>query len=314
MPETSVAQVHYARLLENLSIDYMPKGLVAEELVPVVPVVHENDKYVVWNRDDRMSTVDDLRPDGVRARQVDFGWTYAGYFTEERALEVKLTDRERDNADNILQLQLSKVRGVQAKLLINQEIRIAGMFANTANYASTNVVNIGSVATNQFNNASFTGSIEQVIDSAKETVRIQLGGELANRLVIPKAVAMVVKRDAKIRDLIKFTHSDLLSGGDLPPVLWDLEVRVPAASYNTAIEGATGNMTDVWGKHMWVMYRTDNPGLNQINFGYIFRVKGLQVKTWREEPIDTTFFRPFYNQTEKIVSPYAGYFMQNVIA
>jgi len=118
-------------------------------------------------------------------------------------LSARLTDRERRNADNLLKLQLLKVNGIQGILMLNQENRIATLMNDTTKFAASNQVNVGAVATNQWNNGSFTGSIEQVIDTGKEAGRIQMGGLAFNRLIIPKAVAMIVKRDAQIRDLIK---------------------------------------------------------------------------------------------------------------
>jgi len=73
-------------------------------------------------------------------------------------------------------------------------------------------------------------------------------------------------------------------------------------------------MVDLWGKHVWAVYRVDAGSTDTPNFGYIFRVAGMQVKSWHDDEVDATFYRPTYNQTEKIVSPYAGYLMQNVIA
>lgn len=52
--------------------------------------------------------------------------------------------------------------------------------------------------------------------------------------------------------------------------------------YNTAAEGQTASLSPVWGKHAWLGYITQNPGVQQINGGYKFRMRnGRQVT--REE-------------------------------
>ncbi len=315
MPQTTVQNVHFSRPLETLSIDYYPEGLIAETIWPVVTVVHEADKYYVWNRGEKFRLIDDLRADGTAARRIDVSFTTDGYVTHEHALETVITDRERNNQDAPLMLELTKTRAAQAIILVNQEFRIAGVMANTANYAASNQTNVGSVAANQWNNSAFTGSIEQVLDAAKEAIRIQTGGKQATQLVIPKAVALIMKRDTKTRELIKYTHSDLLTDGDLPPKLWGLSTVIPAAAYNSqGVEGEADTMVDLWGKHVFCLYKTPAPGLNQLNYGYIFRVGGMSVKQWRDERVDSTFYRVAYNQVEKVVSIYAGYLVQNAIA
>lgn len=314
MPYNDVRAVHYDRPLETLSIDYHPRGLIGESVFKVVPVQHESDLYYKFNRGDRFRMIDTTRADGTPAREVDFAFTTDGYVAEARAISVKLTDREMRNQDQELQLQLSKVRGAQDLLLLDQERKIANLLADSTQFAAANQTNIGALAANQWNNSSYSGSIEQTLDVAKDAVRLQTGGAMANQLVLPKAVALVVKRDAKIRELIKYTHSDLLVDGDLPMKLWNMDVLIPQATQNTGIEGNTDNLSDLWGKHAWVLYTAEAPGLTTLSFGYIFRVGNMTVKTWRDETIDTTYFRPEYIQTEKVVSPYAGYLMQNVIA
>lgn len=312
---TTVSNVHYSRPLETMSIAYHPQGMMAESIFTVCPVKFEADIYYVWDRGANFRAIDDLRPDGVRAKSVDFKFSTDGYHTDEHALETYLTERERKNSDDPLQLEIAKVHGAQDLILLQQEIRIAALLANTANYATTNTTNVGSVATNQWNNASFTGSIEQYFDNGSEAIRVQLGGLQSNTIVIPKPVAKIVKRDALVRELIKYTHSDLLVDGDLPNKLWNHQVVIPGTSYTSSLEGAASvSLSEVWGKHAWVLYRTGAPSIGTVNFGYIFRVGGVSVKTWRDESIDTTFYRPAYNQVEKIVSPYAGYLLQNVIS
>lgn len=313
MAQSTVSNVHYSQLLADLSIGYKPTGMVSEDVFVVVSVVHESDKYAVFNRTDPFTLIDDVRDDGTRAKMVDFGWTYSGYVTSEHALEARLTDRERANADNLLHLEVMKVNGVQGILMLNQENRIATLMSDANQYASTNKVTLS--GTGQWNNASFVGSIEQTIDSAKEAIRLQAGGVVANRLVIPKAVALVVKRDAKIRDLVKYTHQDLLVDGDLPPVLWGMKTTIPACVVSRSIEGsATPTLVDLWGKNVFVAYRTEAGSTDTPNFGYIFRVGGTMVQTWHEDNVGATFYRPTMNQAEKVVSAYAGYLITNAIS
>lgn len=308
----NVSAVHYARPLEMLAIDYHAAGMVAEEVFPVVPVVHWNDKYLVWDRDTAFTLPDDTVADGTAAKSLSTTFSYQTYVAMKHAYRFIITDAMVRNADSEIRLQVKHLRMTQDKILLNQEKRIAALMSNPANYAPGNTLALS--GTNQWNNASFAGSIEAYFDGATEAIRQQTGGMQATHTVIPKPVAKVMKRDALIRDLIKYTHADLLVDGDLPPMVWGLKVIIPAATYNVSNEGVPGSMVDVWGKNVYVLYRPDNPGDGVLAYGYIFRVGGVQVRQWRQEDIDSTVYEVAYIQDERIVSPYAGYLLQNVIA
>ncbi len=313
LAQQPVRGVHISAPLSALSIGYHPVGYVAERLAPVVPVEHENDLFYIWDRADALRELDSLRADGAEARMADYGWSQAPYVCEEYALKTRITDRQRQNADVSLQLEISKIRRVQDTVLLGQERRIAGLLSTTSLAASHQTTLSG---VNQWNNASFAGSIEQNIDTGNEAVRQDLGGLPPNVIVIPKAVAKVMKRDSKVRDLIKYTHAELLVDGELPPTLWGHEVIIPSVASVTAIENpsVTPAAADVWGKNVFLVYRTLNPGLDQITCAYIFRARPWQVKVWRQEEIDSTFYQPSIVQNEKLVAGLAGYGIFSAIA
>lgn len=321
LAQAPVRGVHISAPLSDLSIGYHPVGFIAERVHKVVPVNHENDLYYIWDRGDALREMDTLRADGTSAHLADFGFAPAAYVCEEYALKTRLTDRQKGNADKVLNLQLSKIRRVQDLILAGQERRAANLFSAAALPAANQTTLAG---INQFNNGGFVGSIEQVIDTADEAIRQQLGGLPPNQLIIPKAVAKVVKRDSKIRDLVKYTHADLLADGDLPPKLWGKDVLVPSvATVNANPTSSTGspwpienpatvlapgtNIFDIWGKNITVLYSNDNPGIDVISASYIFRSRPWMVKTWRDEEIDSEFYQPSFVQTEKLVSGFAVY-------
>lgn len=316
MPDTTVRGVHINAVLTNLSIGYHPSGMIAERVVPVVPVKKESDFYYVWNRGDAFRIPETRRPDGDRANAVDFGFTRDSYLCDEYALETRITDRQRDNADSVLSLELAKTRRTQDLIALAMEKRVAQMLTDPNSYAATNVVTLS--GTNQWNNASFAGSIEQVFDGAKEAIRLQTGGVAQAALaIIPRPVAQVIKRDAKVRDILKYTHSDLLVDGELPPRIWNLEVVIPTAveSVDREVYGVdSATLQDVWGKHVVVLHRPSAPAIDTLAFAYIFRARDWTVEQWRDEPTSCTWYRVSIVQAEKVVSKYAGYLIQNAIS
>lgn len=320
----SARGVHINVPLTTFSIGYHPDGFIAEQLFPVVPVVHESDYYYVWDqasafRRQRTDGYDSLVADGAIAKRVDFGATPDIYKAEKFAHTTRITDRQKQNQDPVLRLEISKTRRAQDLCLIDQELRVANIVTAAASYATANKTTLS--GTSQWNNASFVSQtsgtfsvIEQNFDNGKEAIRQSTGGKQPNVAVIPAAVAKVMKRDVGVRDSIKYTHADILTNGDLPEMLWGMKVLIPAAVYDNSVENETYTPVDIWGKSVILAYVEPNPGLDALTFGSIFRARAWQVRQWRNEEEEATYYEPGVIQAEKAVSFSAAYLIQNAIA
>ncbi|HLZ20721.1 MAG TPA: hypothetical protein VKQ30_01175 [Ktedonobacterales bacterium] len=316
--------VHINQPLSRFSVGYHPTGMVAEQIFNVIPVAHESDDYVVWDkgqafRVERTDGYGTLRADGSPSLLEDFGATLKNYRAEEFARKTRVTDRQRANQDDVFQLEVSKVRRVQDKILLDEELRVANILLTTANYPAANVTTLS--GTSQWNNASFASQtsgtfsvIEMNFDAGREAIRLATGGKEANVAIIPAAVARVMKRDVGVRDSIKYTHGDILENGALPDVLWGLRVICPAAVYTTSAEGEVPTMTDVWGKNVIIAYVDPNAGLDSLTLGKIFRARPWQVKQWRDEEVESTYYEPSLVQAEQLISGDCGYLIQSAIA
>src|SRR3989442_1180496 len=108
MPGMPVGQVHVSQPLSNLARLYRPldAGFIADEVVPRLPVQHEQDLYYTWQIGEFFGTdVTDLVPDRSEPRSIEFNATTAAYQTARRELAWDITDRERANADDQLRLE-----------------------------------------------------------------------------------------------------------------------------------------------------------------------------------------------------------------
>ncbi len=306
----SVNSTYVSAPLTNFSIGYHPKGLIARSVLDVVPVTKEAGEYFKWNRHDAARIPNSLRADGAESAILSFDLDSNGtYRVHEYALKTKITDRQRANADSVLKLEQAKTMRVKDLVELGLESRVATLLTTQANFASTNRTQLS--GTDQWNNASFAGSIEQVIDTGKEAVRQQTLGLDPDVIVIPSAVAKVIKRDASIRELIKYTHADLLVDGDLPPVLWGMKVVIPKAVNVTSRKGnATQTIADIWGKHV-VMVVSNGGGMTDVpTFGKIFQMGAPVVKTWRKEELSADFYE-YSMMTDEVI---ACYLIEDAIA
>lgn len=312
MSQIKVGDVHVDQVLTNLSIGYHPFGMVAERVAKVVPVKKESDKYYIWNRDtafrvDSTGSMS-LRADGTESKEIDFGLSTATYSAEEYALKALITDRQKDNADDILKLRESKMRRLQDLILLEQEIRVATLLTTAGNWDAANTSTPGVKW-----DAAASVTIEKNIDDAKEVVRAAIGLE-PNTIVIPAPIAKVAKRDSSIRELIKYTQNDLLVNGDLPPTMFGMNVIIPGATYATAAEGASSQTySSVYGESVILLYVSPEPVIDAPDSVKIFRSQEFLTRAWREEKLRGEYIEPSLIQDEVITSNISGYLYTSVL-
>lgn len=323
--------VHLNKLLANMSIEFRPTNgrYIIDELFPVLPVAFENDAYALWDkgqrfRVDRTDGRDTLRADGAQAKQFSFGWTYDSYIAEEWAGQFGVTDREVANSDGGLDIILGHSNGVYDAVLRDRELRVASTLTATATYSSTNRVTLS--GTDQFNNASFASqstalfsTIKNRINTGKDAVRTATGGLIPNTVVIPESVALVMENDPGLMDALKHNGAipNLVTDGNILPhggMFFGMKILRPSMSIQTENEGETATSVDVWGKNI-ILAVVGAPAPRTITFGLQFRKQEFgTLKSWRDDSIDTTWYRVGMIQAEKVVVADAGYLIKNAIA
>jgi len=298
--------VHVDAALTNLAIKYKNMGLVAERIFPIVKVMKESDKYYVFNREE-LIIEKTLRAAGSESKEITWDVSTSTYSANEHALKRLVPDRVKANADSPVRPNVTTTQKLTNKLLLAQEKRIQAIVQDTAQVTG------GANPTTQWDQTSPV--IENDVDAAKDGVR-QAAGVEPTSIVLPYKVAQIVKRDSTVRNLIRYTVPGdiLLRNGDLPPVLWNLEVIVAGAVYNTANEGQSESISDIWNDNVLVFYKEANPSIDALSLGYIFRVNDLVVKTWRDEPRGGDMIEVSMLEDEKVVANGAGYLIRNTCA
>ncbi len=289
--------------LTAFSIGYKPQNLIAEQVLPVVPHGNETGIYWVWDKESAFTIPNTLRADGTRPNTVDTTATKKSFAVEEYAVDVPITDREEKNADGILRLRQNKTRRGQDAILVDQERRVANALRTQLPSTSLTGTAKWSSADNSF--------IEAQIDDAKEAIRIETGGLEPNTIIIPRPITRHAKRNSTIRDLIKYTASDLLVNGELPPYMFGLKVLVPGALTNNGTTAVT--LSDVWGNDIIIAHVADAPELDTPSLGYIIRNGAFTTYQWRDDSISTNYVRPTVLQDELITFAGCGYVLKDVL-
>jgi hypothetical protein len=295
--------------------------LIADQVAPRKTVAKESDKYPIYGRQDQRQ-YSTLRANGAQANQINaFAIESEGtYSCDEHALKDVVTDRDRDNADAPIDVEFDTTEGLTAAVLLGRERRVAALCTTYANFATSgNRITLS--GTSQFNNAGYdaavtadrTLSIESRISVGKEAIRTYTGVK-PNTIVIPAAVAEVMKQDTKIREIIKYTDSSLLVNGDLPRTLWNMNVLIPGGIYDSANMGQSFTGADIWGKNIFMFYKSPTISPRSMSFGLTFEPRSRYVKKWRDEGVSGDYVEVSELLDEVILSEYCGYLIYSCIA
>lgn len=302
--------VHVNVPLTNFALQFRNRAFVAEEVFPVVPVVHESDVYYTFSREE-LRDVDTLRAAGTLAKEVEWVPSTASYQAEEYALRHLLPDRIVNNADAPVRPQQNTTSKLMKWIMLGQEKRIQAIAQNTANAVATVAV------APKWDGTSPT--IEKDIDTAKDSVRNNAGVE-PNAILLPENVKDVVKRDSTLRDLIRYVinlgagNRDLLMNGELPPVMFNLAIIIAGATEDTSKVGASSSIAKIWNDSVPVFYREQAVSLDAISWGYIMRVRTAMIKSYRDEHRDGEYIQGSMIQAEELVTSNAANLLTDVLS
>lgn len=304
--------VHVSTPLTNLAIKYRNPAFKASEVMPIIPVKFESDKYYKFYKEE-LRRIKSLRAMGAEAHEVEWTVTTETYTAEEYALKKLVPDRLRANSDIAIRPEMTTTEKLLAWIYLDYEMRMQEYVQNTANVQSS------ATPTVKWNGGG-TKTIEADIDAAKKSVRQNAGAD-ANSILMSPDVKDVVKKDSVVRDLIRYTMPNaatLLTSGELPPILWNLKTIVPGCVNDTANAGQSVSIADVWNDNVLVSYVDPSPSLDALTYGYTMRVRQggrleVMVQKWRENARKGDMIEVSVIQDEKSCANECAYLITDTI-
>ena len=298
------ANVHVDVLLSGISVKYQNKNFIAMEVFPEIPVVHDSDKFRVYDRNFRLPET--ARANKAEARQHSFAVSTASYVLEEHALVDYVTDRDKANYDNA-DLRADTTEELTDKILLRMEKSVADLFTSTS-WSQ----NLSLSAAQQWSADTTTSNPIPQMDTAG-TVILENSGLAKSYGIIPHRAMIAAKNHSSIIDRIKYTNVNIteamLAGlFDLPKLL------VPKAVLDTAAEGISSTIVPIWGDNVFVGYRPDSAGPLKASAGYVFRSKKPLVKGWRAEPREADAIEVGMRYQARVVASFAGYLIKDALA
>lgn len=301
---TGSGNVHIDQVLTNISVGWPNNGMVGSRLLPAVPVRKQSDKYYIFGREGWLPE-DDSRAPGSVANEIS-GLTVSTdtYYAREHALQIAVTDEERENVDSPLAPDRDATELVTSKIMLGREVAIKTLVTATANYASGLSTTLAGGA--QWNSANYATS-DPISDlrTGKVAIHAKIFME-PNTLVIPYQVMAALEDHPDFLERVKYSERAIFSPELLGAVLGFSNVIVPGIGFNSANPGATPSLGYLWGKDVIMAWVPPRGGLKVPAFGYEF-VWGTQyIDRWREEPRKSDLIRATRRYDIKLVAQGEG--------
>ena len=262
--------------LTQIAMAYRNRAMIADMVLPIVPVGKKEFKYTVFHKDERFTVPDTLVGRKSRVNEVEFGASEETASTRDYGLEDPIPQDDIDHAGSRFNPVEQAVEAIQDLLALDREVRTANMVMNAANYGAGNKTTLSKAWTDP--TADVIGDIHAAQDAvvyadvnvmtlSKQDWRI-----LSTHPQIVKAVnrnsgdAGIVTRQA-VADLFELD-----------------EILVGQSRVNIARKGQPANLQRVWSGGVHLQHRAQNiNSRNGLTFGFTAEY-GDRVSGQREDP------------------------------
>lgn len=294
-------------VLSDVSVAYKNSTLINELLLPTFKVGKESGKYYKYDKSG-FRRAKSRRAPGGKANEVGMSFTTDSFLTEDHALKEKIPFEIIDQAAEVLDVETDATEFVTGLLQLDKEAELASQMADTA-VITNNVTLSGTDQWSDYENSDPIGDINTGITAVQSAIGIR-----PNTLVFGLAAWNVLISHPDIIDRIKYSQLGVATE-ELVARLFQVErVLVGGAQYDTAKEGQTVSLGNIWGKHAWAVYVDPTPGQKKLTLGYTFVYGQREVDKWDDIDEKSRYVRASENYDQEFVAVEAAYLMKNVVA
>jgi hypothetical protein len=287
-------------------------ALIADTVLPRVPVGKETFAYNTFPDSDAFTVPDTLVGRAGRVNEVEFTADRKEASTEDHGLEDPIPYSDIEEADGTGNDPEGRATEVLTDLLLlGREVRAANLVFNANSYAAANKTTLaGNTQWSDTANSDPVKALEDAIDSMLVK---------PNQLILGKAVWSILKRHPKVIAAVlgAANTSGRVRAQDLAEVLELEKIVVGEGWINTARKGQAAVMARAWGKHAALVYTNPMADTERgITFGLTAQRKTRIAGRFEDEKFGLeggVRIRVGERVKELVVAPSAGYFFQNAI-
>ncbi|GAB2927502.1 phage capsid protein [Rheinheimera gaetbuli] len=296
-----------------IAIAYRNTRLIADEVLPRVPVDGTEFKYMLHNLADGFTVPDTKVSRKGRVNQVEFSATEETASTEDHGLDAPVPQSDIDKAKNTPGYDpLAKATEQTTNLImLDREVRTSQLVFNAASYGANNKLTLS--GTSQWSHAD-SSPLPVITDALDDCImRPNIG-------VWGRRTSTMLRRHPKI---VKAYNGTLGDDGMVPlqflADLLELEaIFVGEAKLNIARPGQAASLARVWGGHAAFIYRDR---LADAKSGTTFGFTGEYGSRTSRNDFDRNIglnggqmVRVGEQVKELITAPDLGFFFENAVA
>ncbi len=236
--------------LTAIAIGYHNPALIADDVLPRVPVGKQEFKYLKYALGDSFTIPDTRVGRTSKPTEISFGATEVTDSCVGHGLDDPIPQADIDNAPPNYNPLGRATEVLTDLLLLAREQRTANLVFNTASYtASTNRTQLS--GTSQFSDYTNSNPITAFLAGLDSCVM------RPNILVLGQAVWSKIRQHPKVAQALFGANgtSGIVTREQLAQALEIEEVWVGRGWVNTAKRGQTASLSRLWGKHAAAIYR-----------------------------------------------------------
>jgi hypothetical protein len=298
--------------LTAIAIGYRNTRLIADSVLPRIPVGKQDFKYLVYNLADGYTVPDTKVGRKGRVNEVEFSATELTSSTEDFGLEDPIPQADIENAPVNYDPLGRGAEGITDLILLDREVRAAGIVFNAATYGASNKTTLA--GTSQFSDFANSDPIAIIQGSLDACIM------RPNVMTIGRPAFSVLSRHPKLCKAIYGNNTDagIVTAAQIAQLFELEELLVGEAFLNTSKKGQAVALSRVWGKHIALTYRDKNATTRgRMSFGYTCQFGSRIAGAWEDKNIGLRGgqrVRVGESVKELICAPELGYFIQNAVA
>lgn len=281
MPEGSQLNQSISPMLTNIALDFIPKMdmFVAKQVFPNVPVASAIGIYNIWKQGDffrrtmkKLGNAEGAPRGGFSTGSNTYAVGKYGLGTTYTAMDLANARRGGSSDQKLIN---AKTYYVTFQAMLELEMQTASLIQTAGNWS----VSVAGVASGPVVGTSFIAwdqaaatPVDDII-YLKNVMRLATGYE-PNTMIIPYVVWLKLRSNLQLISRIVYggtmDRPTQITLNQLKALFEIDNIIIPKGVYNSAAEGQTDVLTDIWGKQVWLGYVTDAPSNDTPSAGYHF--------------------------------------------
>lgn len=298
--------------LTAVAVAYKNARLIADEVLPRVPVSKQEFKYLKHSLAEGFTLPDTKVGRKSKPTEVDFTASEVTVSTEDYGLEDPLPQADIDNAPPNYNPLLKATETLADLLALDRERRVSALVFNAATYAAANKITLAGQS--QWSDVTNSDPIKTIMDALDACVM------RPTIMVIGRPAYSVLVRHPKIVKAVLGNAGDagIARRQDLADLFELAAVLVGEGWLNSAKKGQAVSLARVWGKHCAFLYRDQLADVSRgTSFGLTAQFGGRIAGSRLDPDIGLkggARVRVGESVKELITANDLGYFVQNAVA